>query len=393
MKYQSPYGLTIALCIILMPSLYGQINTPQLDANLKAFAKETTIVGFGAAIINEEGLQYDYYHGMAARENKQPYQAESLQTIGSISKTMIGISLMKAQEMGLLSLDDPINKHLPFVVENPYFPNQPITIRHLATHSSTLKDGKYYRRSYIFQSIPEDFHKNFPWGIRRLGIKMYLRGLAQNQAIPMEKFLFNSYHQEGDWYRKGNFVNAQPGQQYEYSNGGATLAALILEKVTQMPFDQFVQTHITTPLKMKASSWNTSHDANPNQSRLYFGGHALPPYYLITYPDGGFKTSITDFSLYAAEIIRGFNGQGQLLTDSSYQEMLSIQGLPAFESGIFWDIKEKMFGHSGGDPGVMTVFYISKEKKEAYLVFANTSDTKHIGQEFNELFQLLRKHP
>ena len=53
----------------------------------------------------------------------------TIQNVASVSKTIVGIALLKAQELGKLKLDEPINKYLPFKVFNPKFPNENITIR------------------------------------------------------------------------------------------------------------------------------------------------------------------------------------------------------------------------------------------------------------------------
>ena len=50
-----------------------------------------------------------------------------------------GIALLKAQRLGKLNLDAPINKQLPFNVNNPNFPNKQISIRHLSTDTSSIK--------------------------------------------------------------------------------------------------------------------------------------------------------------------------------------------------------------------------------------------------------------
>jgi CubicO group peptidase (beta-lactamase class C family) len=62
----------------------------------------------------------------------------------------VGIALLKAQELGKLNLDDPIQKYLPFKVVNPNFSQIPITIRHLATHTSSILDNEFYLSKNYF---------------------------------------------------------------------------------------------------------------------------------------------------------------------------------------------------------------------------------------------------
>jgi CubicO group peptidase (beta-lactamase class C family) len=90
--------------------------------------------GFTGTVVDTSGILYNQGFGYADIAAKKPYTKQTVINIASISKVFIGVALMKAQEMGLLNLDDPINKHLPFAVSNPNFPNELITIRQLATH-------------------------------------------------------------------------------------------------------------------------------------------------------------------------------------------------------------------------------------------------------------------
>ena len=69
-----------------------------------------------------------------------------MQNIASVSKTLIGVSIMKLVEEDRLSLDDEANRFLPFDIVNPHFPASPILIRHLATHTSSILDDENYDR-------------------------------------------------------------------------------------------------------------------------------------------------------------------------------------------------------------------------------------------------------
>ena len=64
----------------------------------------------------------------------------TIHVIASISKTFVGIAIMKLVESGKLKLDDPINDYLPFEIRSPHYPEVDITIRHLVTHTSSLND-------------------------------------------------------------------------------------------------------------------------------------------------------------------------------------------------------------------------------------------------------------
>ena len=83
-------------------------------------------MGFGVAIVGPEKTLYQAGFGYADLEAQKAYTANTIQNIASISKTFIGVSLLKAQDLNLLDLDEPINKYLDFKVVNPHFPEDTI---------------------------------------------------------------------------------------------------------------------------------------------------------------------------------------------------------------------------------------------------------------------------
>ncbi|MBK8228915.1 MAG: beta-lactamase family protein [Flavobacteriales bacterium] len=188
--------------------------------------------------------------GIADVERMIPYTANTRQPIASISKTFIGLAIMKAQELGRLRLDDPIAKHLPFTVENPYHPGVPITVRHLVTHTSSINDDREYLfRAWILRDTT-DLARNLALDIGAC------RFSAPHTAVPMEEFLRRYLAKDGAWYSDSAFAATVPGSRFAYSNIGATLAALVVEKATGQPFDAFTQQHILDPLGMRSSTWH-----------------------------------------------------------------------------------------------------------------------------------------
>ena len=101
---------------------------------------EAGIVGLGAAIIVNKKVVWMKGYGFADKEHGVPFTPDTIMNIGSISKTFTGVALMRAVQEGKLSLDEDINTYLPFKVINPFFPNERITLRQLATHTSGITD-------------------------------------------------------------------------------------------------------------------------------------------------------------------------------------------------------------------------------------------------------------
>ena len=320
------------ICLYLAFSIFVSCNNRKADTNNQSLIKDSLtnelnemykagqFNGFSVAIVNENGTLYEKGIGYANAATKQDYTENTIQNIASISKTFIGIALLKAQEMGKLKLDDPINKYLPFEVSNPYFPEMPITIRQLTTHTSSIVDNEFYGQ--------KDYHLKPGQDLKN--VKLIFDGIEMfnhpDSIISLKDFLQNLLTKNGKWYKKNSFLERKPGEIYEYSNIGATLAAYIVELATKESFDKFTVNHILKPLKMEASGWRFEDTDFSKYSRLYLTPDTLLPYYsMITYPDGNFITSANDMSKYLTELIKGYVGKGSLLTKESYSEFYKTQ--------------------------------------------------------------------
>ena len=347
-------------------------------------------------------MLYQNGFGVSDISNDAPYSENTLQNIASVSKTLIGIALLKAQEMGKLNLDDPISKFLTFDVKNPDFPDQAITIRHLATHTSSITDGDIYgEKSYILKS-PRD-------SIQSDSIRIPEEFNPPSDHTSMQVFLESLLSEKGKWYSQEVFLNETPGQLFEYTNLGATLAALVLEAATGEKYSEFTKKHILEPLKMESSGWYFDEIDFSRHTKLYASKTEQIPFYsLITYPDGGLITSISDLSKYLVELIRGYSGNGTLLTEASYSELYKLQlGDENFEErdaespyndeynfGIFIGFSAQDYvGHTGGDPGVSSFMFFNTKNKIGRILLINTDLTSDEGvQQFFSIWDKLEEY-
>ncbi|MDJ0646904.1 MAG: serine hydrolase domain-containing protein, partial [Flavobacteriaceae bacterium] len=371
------YGALLLIGIVLVsctkkPTTASQpaseLNTLQdsLTAELNEIHKKGQINGFSVAIVNADTVLYEQGVGFSDSQKKLKYTEKTIQNIASISKTLIGISLLKAQEMGKLNLDDPVNNYLPFQVRNPNFPSEPITIRHLATHTSSIIDTDIYdHESYILEEKIDSAAMKF--------VELPKNFKVPDKKTSMTDFLQKVLSEDGKWYTKNGFLKKKPGEFYEYTNIGATLAAVILEQTTGVSYNKFTAKHILGPLSMDGSGWFFDEIDTASHSKLYNNPTTrIPLYSLITYPDGGLRTSSHDLGKYLIELIQGYSGHGKLLTKESYQELFRPQLDSSnfsernaenpyndeFDSGIFMGFSAKGYiGHSGGDPGVSSFMF------------------------------------
>lgn len=345
-----------------------------LTQELQNAYNKDAVVGFAVAVVNEQGEVYSRGFGYSDVQKEQPYTSETVQNIASISKTLLGISLLKAQEMGMLNLKDPINQYLPFKIINPYHPDEPIRIEHLAYHTSSILDlDEVYGRSYVLTKNQKDSTEGeYDW-------------FGQPETkISLTEFIENSLIEGGIWYQKESFANTVPGEVREYSNIGAALCALVLEGATGQSYTSFTREYILNPLQMEASGWLSRDIDTTTRSKLYIDKETIiPEYSLITYPDGGFITSSADLSRFLSELIKGYKGNGTLLNPKSYKQLFHKHELPSSESdeefGIFMDYAKKfigveahMIGHDGGDPGILTAMYFDPDTGWGRILLVNT---------------------
>ncbi|MEO0570706.1 MAG: serine hydrolase domain-containing protein [Bacteroidota bacterium] len=391
--------------LLAFACLYGLLVHAQdatyqrLDMELTKISKLGLLRGFGIAIVNKDRTLFAKGYGFSDTQNKVPYTKNSIQNIGSVSKTLIGIALMKAQELGKLTLDDPINTHLDFKVINPHYPKEPILIRHLATHTGTILDTDLYDKKAYYVLNKEDL--NLPV-IKSIGEELQ----TLETKVSMETYLKNFLSADGIWYKKKNFLKKKPGTKYEYTNVGATLAAHVLEMATGIPYNEFTRKYILEPLEMKAAGWSFDTIDASKHSKLYTDdGQAIPRYRLVTYPDGGLLTDLHDFGLYLKELMRGHVGEGTLLQPASYatlfKEQLPAKKIPKkpnayddeFNSGIFMGFSSKnTIGHTGGDPGISTFMFFNPKTGLGHIVMLNTSlSGESVNQQLLPIFKAVNK--
>lgn len=383
-----------------------QLTEDSLTAELDSIQQAGQLIGYSVAIADQSGTLYAKGFGSANLETKTEYTEHTIQHIASVSKTLIGIALLKAQEMGKLKVDDPIQDYLPFLVSNPNFPDTPITIRHLATHSSGINDTEQYMSKAWIVTENQDLE-----GISTDYPEQTLNPNSMN--VPMETFLQEYLVVGGTYFQEDNYSEFEAGARYSYSNIGATLAALIIEKATGTPYDVFTKEHILKPLKMDATGWSLNDVDVSKHARLYRNDNTpLPFYTAITYPDGMLITSSNDMGKYLSELVKGYIGEGTLLKPSSYAEFFKEQlqehhfaeGDRNPENPYDEDYSPALFighsalghvGHTGGDAGVATFMFVNKETKTGRFLVINMdmgNDNRAKELQFYSIWDALGKY-
>ncbi len=361
-------------------------TTDSIDRFIQKKMDESGMVGLSAAIIINKKLVWTKGYGYADLENKIRFTPKTIMNIGSISKTITGVSMMQAIEEKRIALDEDINNYLPFKVINPYFPNERITLRNLATHTSGIVDQyPLYSTTYHYGSDSQE---------------------------ALGDFLKNYFEPNGTYYSPDNFLKHKPGSYREYSNIATGLAGYIIENTTGQKLNIYSKQNIFTPLKMNNTGWFLSEINLSNHSKLYENHGGIPKliqlYGLTTYPDGGVRTSVADLSKFFICLLNDGEYEGtRILEKESVNEMLQFQFkalnkpenvyLEELNSGLFWATKRNLtlIGHGGTDPGVKTVMLSDASKKIGVLLFTNTSldeeATNKFGDIYNELYKYAMK--
>ncbi|MCX2680077.1 serine hydrolase [Galbibacter sp. EGI 63066] len=276
-------------------------TTDSLTAQIEEINDQEKIVGFSVVMVDTTRTLYNKGFGFSDKASKKEYSKNTIQYVASISKTLIGISLFKAQELGKLNLDEPINKYLPFEVVNPNFPESQISIRQLAIHTSSIIDSdKFWENDYLL--LNKDHTKG-------AAIPKYFN--ESMDKIPISEFMEKLLSKDGKLNNGESYSTNEPNQKFDYSNIGSTLCALIIENAMGIPYQIFTKKYILEPLKMDSSGWTIEDVNSQNRSTLYATNElVMADYTTVDFPSSGLITSSTDLGKFLTEIIKGYSGKG-----------------------------------------------------------------------------------
>jgi CubicO group peptidase (beta-lactamase class C family) len=383
------------ICLAVLAPLAAQIHaqpaaappasasTPAaLDSLIAARMDAAGIMGLAGSIWVDGREVWSKGYGYRDYSRVHPFTPTTPMSIASITKTFTGAAMMRLVAEGTLDLDADLNRYLPFRVRNPRFPDVPITLRMVATHTSSIKD-----RREIYQAA-------YHWG--------------GDAPVSLAEFVTSYFAPEGSRYSDDNYTRVAPGTAREYSNIGAALVGFIIERLTGERMDSYTRRHLFTPLGMRSTGWFLRDFPTEALSTQFVeqGGWAipLPPYGLPTYPDGGVRTTVRDLSrFFQALLNHGEHAGERILPAAQADEMTRFQfNGPVFpkgygpgegNSGLFWRTRRngELIGHGGSDPGVQTAMLATIDRRVAVVLFSNTSGAL-ADRAFNEIFLALKAH-
>ena len=331
----------------------------ELQPAIERFVKQENVPGLAIAIVENNRIVYAQGFGVIRLGSTDKVTDRTLFQIASTTKPFVATAIMQLVEKGLIDLDAPLVKYLPyFRLDDDR--SKAITIRQMLTHTSGFPDVV----NYEYDKPQSDDG----------ALERYVRSLST------QKLLFD------------------PGSKYAYSNIAFDVLGDVIAKVSGETFEGYIRKHILTPLKMKDSTLLLS-EADP---KLRASAHIQSdtgeisvskyiPYNRIHAPDGTMFTSVTEMARWAmANMNRGELDGQRILSDKSYVQMWTPARTDAVPRnwryvkgiGLCWALGEYQghlaVWHAGGDLGFVADFVMIPDKKIAVIWMMNADWPKRV---------------
>ncbi|CAM2005560.1 serine hydrolase domain-containing protein [Acanthopleuribacter pedis] len=345
--------LNIVCNWLMLMSVFGasRPDTAALDAYLERTFAQAAYPGLSVVMVQRDHILYARGFGVATVGKTRPMTADTPTAIGSITKSMTALAVMRLVDQGRLDLDAPVTTYLPDFRTADKQGSDRITVRMLLANSS--------------------------------GLPSMDRGITdRNQADDAEGALIAAL--------AGQVLHRDPGSGFEYTNEGFVVAGAVAARIHGKPFAQTLADLVLKPLAMKHSSTIPAEvTAMGGLTGHYAGAEAGLPAMQglasVQFAAAGSiqQCSARDFGRYLCALLTGHDGAGQpFISASAVAEMWRGQiGMPenerlgAMAYGLGWMIGEvdgrRVVSH-GGHAMTMTSFaMLVPEQEIAIAVFAN----------------------
>ena len=115
------------------------------EAAIAAVLEAYDTMGASIAIVSSGQVVDTFVYGRANRADDIPVTEDTFFKVASLTKMVSALGVLRLVENCQLTLDGDVSDFLPFTVRNPYFPDTPITLRQIMTHTATLLDDYHYQ--------------------------------------------------------------------------------------------------------------------------------------------------------------------------------------------------------------------------------------------------------
>ena len=313
--------------------------SPEVAAAMQPYLDSYKLAGIIGIIADKESkVHYKNLIGYADVEAKKPISEDNVFWVASMSKMFVGASIMMLVDEGKVSLDDPVTKYIPqlskwMVIEDKDTNHvllkpllRPVTIRHLLSHTSGLTG-----LSELQQETGAD-------------------------STPLKDRALSSVTGPLQW---------QPGDQYKYGNQGMNIAARVVEIISGMAYEDFLQKRFFDPLDMTETTFwpseaqiaRLANAYGPNKDK---SGYARGDIDFLTKPfsdrihrfpeaAGGLFSTTHDILRYGLMLANNgeLNGK-RYLSPAAMDELRKEQtGTTKVNYSLGYHLRNGMFGHDG----------------------------------------------
>lgn len=284
--------------------------------------RTTDSPGCALGVARNGRVVYERGYGMANLETGTPITPSSIFHVASVSKQFTAMAIMLLASDGKLSIDDDIRKYLPEIRDY----GTPITIRHLLTHTSGLRDQ---------------------WELLSLA-----RGRFEEDRITEADVM--------DIVPRQTALNFTPGSEYVYSNTGFTLLGVIVKRVSGKSLRDFADERIFKPLGMTSTHFHDDYTMLvPGRTSAYApraGGWrvSIPNY--DTYGATSLFTTVGDLLKWEANLDNPVVGDRALIARMETPTPLTTGDTSNYGFGLSVDRYRgaRVVGHGGADAGYRT---------------------------------------
>lgn len=324
-----------------------------LDSWLAYRAKHTDIPGLSVAVLVKDEIIFSRAYGFADVERRIPLTVDHLFNIASQTKMLTGVAILQLAEQRKLSLDEPALTYLPWLADHKDARFQSITIRHLLNHTTGMARSSHNNNYWLFKT-------SFP-------TRAQLRRIVLQSPLAFA-----------------------PGEKVKYSNVGFGLLGLIIENVSKMTFEKYVNTNVLRPLKLPGTALDFK-PALANQIPVGYGMSfegrrepVVPRLSLKSFmPAAGLHASSATMCRFASAL---FEGNQKILSDTLKQQMFQTQSVvksgynegEAFGLGCMIQLagERRLVGHDAHTGGHITTTFFDPAGKIAVSVSCNSRNSQ-----------------
>lgn len=351
-------GSVLCSCTTTSSSL-----TNSLDSLYAGFFPDNQ-PGGSVLILKKDRVLFSKSYGLADLTTKSPITENTLFNLGSISKTFVAYAVLQLVEQKKISLEDPILRYFPTFKNKELV--EGITIRHLLTHTSGLPDIRNVAEDTVFYLSAKD---------------------AENWApiLQTDSLLF------------------EPGSQYEYSNPAFNGLALIVEQVSGVKWQHYVDSLILKPSGMLNSTITdgayptegVAHAYVKNNNQWTEDDYGEEPTFAAA-GNGGVWSSISELAQYERAIQKNaFLSAENMKASREAVTFANWKGNQSPFIGLCWFINEPDYGvasvsHTGTQGGFYCNYVYFPAQSILYIQLSNSPlNQEELAQ---RTFTLLKKH-